>query len=126
MKGEGHFAIDRSNVEKGTVTLNAELPQSRVRSVDQTFQVDVDQAGVILDGDIPEKTDSSDTDIVDPNINAAESVDGGLVNICNLVSVADVGLDRDRRSSGRYDLPNDVIENVLASGSEGLWQRRCG
>jgi hypothetical protein len=62
-----------------------------VGAVDRSLEIDVYEAGVILDGDVPERTERADTYIVDPDVNTTEWFDSVRRQLGYVVSIADVG-----------------------------------
>src|SRR5690606_22324146 len=67
-----------------------ELRQGSVGAVDQALEIDVDDAGMVLDGNIPEEAERADADIVDPDVDGAETVERSGAQPCDVFGIADI------------------------------------
>jgi hypothetical protein len=65
----------------------------------QPLKIDVNDPRLVFNRDIPEKAESANPDVVDPDIDAAEFLKRGFSDVLDLRGIADVALADGRFAS---------------------------
>jgi hypothetical protein len=84
-------------------------------TIDQSLEIDVNDSRMILDTDIPEKAQGSNTDAIIPNIEAAKTLNGLAGECRDLCRIANISWYRQPVATRRFYLHNKAVEGTAAS-----------
>src|SRR5690606_21010001 len=95
-----------------------ELGDSGMGAEHQPLEVDVDDAGLVLDRDVPEQAERTDADVVDPDVDTAMTVERRAGDGGDLVGLADVTGNGQGVPAGGADFALDLGKQSVAPGGQ--------